>query len=320
METIIPSFMRVQHGFTTAQRVTALIERVTTSGHADFTPTDRLDVIDLPDIDVVASNISSATTLSRSALVNRAIELPELLTEAELDLLLDRYWLHISGPESKFMVNPSLQLLQASQDHNSATLDRLRLLRKPLYDNPNEEQALAGAIVELKRRDDAEAALRYGKYLQAATTAFKGPDWARRLLEEEKGAKPWGFARYVDPSVTTHFDLEHYFARTDALLTFAKTNVRYGKLLSSNFYVQKLDWPGSGPTAYGSAAYVTQHMRSHEQQEFDEKDAARVYLASKQPDDIKALTRKFKLLREQFTSIRDHARLPKFGNGGRSRH
>ncbi|KAM0705270.1 hypothetical protein Q7P35_008060 [Cladosporium inversicolor] len=76
----------------------------------------------------------------------------------------------------------------------------------------------------------------------------------------------------------------------------------------------------SDPTAHNCTAHVTQHVHSHEEQEFEERDAARVYLASKQPDDIKAPTRKFKLLREHFTSIRDRPRLSKFGNGGRSRH
>jgi hypothetical protein len=61
-------------------------------------------------------------------------------------------------------------------------------------------------------------------------------------------------------------------------------------------------------------------MQSHEAQEFDEKDAARVYMASKQPDDIQALRTKFQLLREHLKSIRDRARLPQYGNGGRCRY
>ncbi|KAM0705269.1 hypothetical protein Q7P35_008059 [Cladosporium inversicolor] len=190
METIIPSFLRVQRGLTTAHKVASLIERVSISGHADFTPSDRLALIDLPNTEDVASNISSVTALSRQAVVNRAVESPELLTEAELDLLWDRYWLHITGPEGKLLANASVQLMQVSREHESATMEQLRLLREPLHGDMNEEQALAGAVVELKRRDDAEAALRHEKNLQAATTAFKGPDWARRLLEEEKGAKP----------------------------------------------------------------------------------------------------------------------------------
>jgi hypothetical protein len=133
-------------------------------------------------------------------------------------------------------------------------------------------------------------------------------------------ARNFGDSRYIDPSVTTHFDMEHRFARTDALLTFAETNVRYGKLISSNSYLQRLDWPESDPAAHDGTADITQYVRSYEEQEFDEKYAARVYLASKQPDDTRALTRKFKLLRQHFTSIRDRSCLPKFGNGGRSKY
>lgn len=151
-------------------------------------------------------------------------------------------------------------------------------------------------------------------------TSFKGPDWARRLLEEEKGTKPWGFAQYVDPLAAVHFELEHYFARTDALLMFAKTNVRYGKLLSGEFLLQHLDWPGTDPATRDRTVYVAQRMQSHEDQEFDEKDAARVYMASKQPNDIQALRTKFRLLREHFRSIRDRTRLPQYGNGGRCRY
>jgi hypothetical protein len=87
METIIPSFMRVQRGLTTTEKVTALIEHVASNGHEDLTPEDRLAVLDLPDADAVATNISSVTTLSRPALIQRGVESPELLTEAELYLL-----------------------------------------------------------------------------------------------------------------------------------------------------------------------------------------------------------------------------------------
>lgn len=78
--------MRVQRGFNTAQQITSLFERVASSGYEDLTPEDRLAVLDLPDVDAVAFNISSITALSRSALIQRAAESPELLTETELDL------------------------------------------------------------------------------------------------------------------------------------------------------------------------------------------------------------------------------------------
>lgn len=108
METIIPSFIRVQRGLATTQKVASLIEHLASRGHEDITPEERLAVLDLPDADDVASNISSVTALSRPALINRAVESPELLTEAELDLLMDRYWLHITGPEGKLMANASV--------------------------------------------------------------------------------------------------------------------------------------------------------------------------------------------------------------------
>ena len=121
------------------------------------------------------------------------------------------------------------QLLRISRAHEQATVENLELRRKPLCDHANEDQALESALVEFKRWDDAEATLRYHKDLHSALASFKGPDWATRLLEEEKGTKPWGFAQYVDPLATVHVDLEHYFARSDALLTFAEINIRYGK-------------------------------------------------------------------------------------------
>lgn len=320
MEALIPSFMRVQRGYTTAQKATSLLDHVASNGHEDLKPEDRLAVLDLPDADAVASNISSVTALSRSALIQRATESPELLTEAELDLLLDRYWVLVTDVEQKVQMSASGQLLRISREHEKATMEHLELLRKPLYDHTNEGQALESALAELKRRSDAEATLRYNKDLQDALASFKGPDWARRLLEEEKGTKPWGFAKYVDPLAAVHFDLEHYFSRTDTLLTFAKTNIRYGRLLSGKFLLQSLDWPGTDPTIQGRAGNVAQHLQSHKDQEFDEKDAARVYMASKQADDIEALRTKFQMLREHFRSIRDRPRLPRYGSGGRCRY
>ncbi|GAB7334748.1 hypothetical protein MBLNU13_g06679t1 [Cladosporium sp. NU13] len=272
--------MRVQRGFNTAQQITSLFERVASSGYEDLTPEDRLAVLDLPDVDAVAFNISSITALSRSALIQRAAESPELLTETELDLLLDRYWVEITHFEQRAQMSAS----------------------------------------ELERRGDLEATLRHNKDLQDALASFKGPDWARRLLEEEKADKPWGFARYVDPTAAKHFDSEHYFARTDTLLTFAKTNDRYGDLLCRKFHLQRLDWPGSDPNANCRAANVTQQTQNHEGQELDERDAARVYMASKQPDQIGALRTKFRMLSEHFRLIRDRPRLPRCGSGGQCRY
>jgi hypothetical protein len=76
------------------------------------------------------------------------------------------------------MENASVQLMRISQEHEEATMEQLRRLRNPFHDNINKEQALAGAIVELKRRADADASLRSEQDSQAATTGSKGPDWA----------------------------------------------------------------------------------------------------------------------------------------------
>lgn len=135
METIIPSFMRVQRGQVTASKVTSLYEHIASNGNTNLTHADRLAVVDLPDPDDVASNIGSVTALSKSALQARVVESPELLTMAELRLLMNRYWLDMTGPERKVMSDASDQLTRISPDHRGATMEELRRLRLPFYDD-----------------------------------------------------------------------------------------------------------------------------------------------------------------------------------------
>lgn len=101
---------------------------------------------------------------------------------------------------------------------------------------------------------------------------------------------------------------------------FARTRVRYGDQLSSAFHVQKLDWPGFDHASQDRPENVVQHIQSHDEQEFEEMEAARVYTGSRQPDDLVALRTKFQLLREHFTSIRDRPRLRRYGSVDRSRY
>lgn len=129
METIICSFMRVQRRLTTTQEVTSLIADLASSGHVDLTPEDRLAVVDLPDADAVASNISSVMALTRSALIERAAQSPELLTEAELYLLFDRYWMNISRSKKRTLSDVSDVIILISLEHKEATMEQLRLLR-----------------------------------------------------------------------------------------------------------------------------------------------------------------------------------------------
>lgn len=321
MDTLVPSFMRIQRGFATAQQVRSCIGTIEDQGRkTSLTHTDRLAVLDLPDDDDVASNISSRTALSRSALVARAVESPELLTMAELELLLARYWLDKTRAERKMRSNASDALIRISVAHKTAVFEQLRTLRLPLYEHEREGQALESVGVEMKQRFDAEAASHRDKRVQTTLSRFKGPNWARTLLEQEKGAKPWGFARYVDPLAIKHFDLEHYFTRADALLMFGRIKSGYGDQLSSAFHMQTLDWPGLHHATRDRPENIVQHIQSHDEQEFEEKEAARVYMASRQPDDLAALRTKFQLLREHFTSIRDRSRLPRYGGGDRTRY
>ena len=158
-------------------------------------------------------------------------------------------------------------LILISPKHKEATIDQLRLPRKPLYDNAYEYQAIEGAGVELKRRFDTKAALRHESELQTTMAGFRDPGWARRLLEQEKGAKPWMFAQYLDPAVAMYFDIEHYDSGTDALLMFAQTSTRFDDLLRDMFHLQTLDRPGSDLTAKYRAENVTQHSQLHIDQE-----------------------------------------------------
>jgi hypothetical protein len=99
MDIIIALFICVQRGLTTTHKATSLMEYLVCHGHEGLAPEDHLFVFDSPFADAVTSNVGSVTVLTRSVLVERAAESRELLTEAELDLLLGRYWLEVMERE-----------------------------------------------------------------------------------------------------------------------------------------------------------------------------------------------------------------------------
>lgn len=66
----------------------------------------------------------------------------ERCTEAESDLLLDRFRVKVTDIEQRSQMNASGQLLRIPRDHERAIMEHLEFLRKPLYDHTNEGQAM----------------------------------------------------------------------------------------------------------------------------------------------------------------------------------
>lgn len=104
MEHIIKTFMRVQRHLDDADVLIARypeLERLALSDPAALSDQDRRRLLDIPDQDTENANLAAATELSKAQLLERAAKSCDALTDAEIGLLLERYWRDVTDAEGR---------------------------------------------------------------------------------------------------------------------------------------------------------------------------------------------------------------------------
>ncbi|KAK1535299.1 hypothetical protein CPAR01_08841 [Colletotrichum paranaense] len=268
-------------------------------------PHDQERLLDFPNAETQAANIAESTKLSKEDLLERAVESPSQLTAAEISLLKNRYWMNVSPGEEREVSRAAGLIMgpnRVSEEEYEQAQKRLGAVRHMLYAE-NEEKAINNAITEHWRRENESWKARQRQETENALS--KARPWVRRLWEEDKGEKVWGYGMFIDPKAFANDEeADRYMARRDGVLFHARDAVGAGSsAINNKWKLQKLEWPTSDAAGgdkemsarqavgRGDAEEDTSELTIDEDQRGGREDEER--LAS------------FRILRTRFKSIRD---------------
>ncbi|KAI1461532.1 hypothetical protein F4805DRAFT_236430 [Annulohypoxylon moriforme] len=241
MEHLIKSFIRVHRQIDNVEDLIKSfpdLEALALSNPSSIADEDKRRILDFPDPETQATNIAATTSLSKQELLQRASESPDQFTQAEVDLLKDRYWLNLTSVESGARSKAGAALVAISQEHFDEITARLSKMREPLYEE-NEAQAIANAENQAWQR---LVALAMGPQDAAQSALAKARPWVRKLWDEIKDEpwKRWGYPVFLEPG---YENMEDYLSRRDAVLFHARGAICCGDALGARWKLQKLDWP-----------------------------------------------------------------------------
>ncbi|KAK0122591.1 hypothetical protein ONS96_009632 [Cadophora gregata f. sp. sojae] len=184
IDPLIATTMRVLRKVSTAEDlITAwpLLKEKSLSSPPTLTDHERRLYFDLPDKNMEDLNISEATSLSRSQLIEKALSHQDQLTTKEAVLLLSRFWTPITYEENTPVFNA---LLTTSEE---AQIEFYEGRNIPLASDEN--KAFSIGSYEFHRREKHAAD---EKVQDAADIAFPNAlEWIQQLYREGKGR--WGF-------------------------------------------------------------------------------------------------------------------------------
>lgn len=281
---------------------------------SSLTSQEQLRLLDFPDFETQAANIARSSTLGKEDLLKRAAETPSQLSVTEVTLLKDRYWLDISAEEEhKISLATGLIMgpLRVSEEEYENAERRLRAARHPLYAE-NEEEAIEKAIAEHWRRENNAWRERQRQETERALLARAAP-WVRRLWEEDKGEKLWGYGIFVAPGTfVDDEEAERYMTRRDGVLFHARGAIGAGSSAISNMWkLKRLDWPTIAKAdtdgKEGSSQIIQESDGKDESSTstIDTVRAEKERIEQEESDEKRAAI--FQELREQFKSIRNQA-------------
>lgn len=313
MDNQIRSFMRVIRKLDNADELIQSFSKWEKSvlsqdtASSSLTPQDQRCILDFPDPETQATNVAKSSTLAKEDLLERAAETPSQLSATEVSLLKDRYWLEISPDEGR-EVSLATGLLtgphRISMEEYEQARKRLSAVRHLLYAE-NEEKAIENATVEHYRRErEAFRARQCQETERALSRAFP---WLRRLWEEDKGERHWGYCIFVDPEAfVDDEEAEPYELRRDGVLFHARGAIGASNAISNMWRLQRLDWPKNataddGEEEGGSQAFKEGSSDPAADEVHREGDR------SEQEETEETRAAKFQKLREHFKSIRDRA-------------
>ncbi|ROW08791.1 hypothetical protein VMCG_02979 [Cytospora schulzeri] len=318
MDNQIRSFMRVIRRLDNADELIQRFpewERSALSQDAassSLTPQDQRRILNFPDVETQAANIANSSTLGKEDLLKRAAETPTQLSATEVSLLKNRYWLDISPDEEHEVCLASGLIMgphRVSEEDYEEAGKRLKAVRQPFYAE-NEEKAIENALVEHWRRGtDAWRARQKQEAERSLPMSFP---WVRRLWEEDKGEKHWGYGIFVDPEAFVDDEESgSYLIRQDGVLFHARGAIGAGSSAINNMWqLQTLDWPTSATADGGEKEGGSQAIQQSDSKEDSNNPAADEVCREKegieQENDEKRAA-KFENLRQHFKSIRDRA-------------
>ncbi|ROW01155.1 hypothetical protein VSDG_02618 [Cytospora chrysosperma] len=263
MDNQIRSFMRVIRKLDNADELIQRFpewERSTLSQDAassSLTPQDQRRILDFPDAETQSANIANSSTLGKEDLLKRAAETPTQLSATEVSLLKSCYWLDISPDEEHEVCLASGLIMgthRVSEEDYEEAEKRLKAVRQPFHAE-NEENAIENALAEHWRRGtDAWRARQKQEAERSLPMSFP---WVRRLWEEDKGEKHWGYGIFVDSEAfVDDEESESYLIREDGVLFHAR------------------DWPTSATADGGEKEGGSQIIQQSDSKEDSNNPAA----------------------------------------------
>lgn len=266
---------------------------------------DQYRFLDFPNAEIQAANIVKSTELSKESLLERAVESPSQLAAAEISLLKNRYWLDIS-PDEEREVSLETGLImgpnRVSEEDYEQAEKRLRAVRHMLYAD-NEEKPIDNAITEHWRRENESWRARQKQ--ETENVLSKAHPWVRRLWEEDKGEKVWGYGIFIDPKAFANDEeADNYMARRDGVLFHGRGAIGAGSsAINNKWRLQKLEWPSSNAADGGKEMDARQAVdRGEEKKIISELTVDEAKRDEGETDERLA---KFLVLRKRFKFIRD---------------
>ncbi|KAK6400019.1 hypothetical protein LTR95_019360, partial [Oleoguttula sp. CCFEE 5521] len=304
MEKLVEAFTRVQRGISIQQDIVRAIADLDAGSLApsDVSSELKAGILDLPDVALLDANVQTKTSLSRTALVARAVDSPHDLTADEIALLKQRYWTDRTEAEAARQSSALSGLLAVSQSHWKDITEQLKRVRSLVCEEREEDAIFESAMEEWRR---SMSNLKSGQNAEVEKQLERAQSWVKRMWEEDKGEKRWGFMMFVHPEVEEDGWREHM----DGLLFQAQDAVGCGgAAIGGQWKLQELQWPaddgqevpyeeiGSHPT---ESVFEAEAKDDDDQQPHEEQSQ----MVSIAEDLLPAPEALFARLRQQFRSL-----------------
>lgn len=214
------------------------------SSPSTLTDPERRLLLDFPDAATEESYLQRSTDLSRDALISKAISTPADLTDAEITLLQQNFWLDITRQEviqQRKAFSPALQ----------GASERLYHVRKQFY-GPNEEQAMLNAMMQRGIRVQREVHDAESQQIQRTMPNLR--PWQRRLYQ--KSLQHWGYVCFISREAqrTDPARLEMFWRHFDGVVRDSLGHTGAQDVIGSRWTLQIVDKPIEAASSSTAAA------------------------------------------------------------------
>ena len=259
---MLSTFLRVIRKTTNIEDLEAalpVLEEKALSNPSTLTDLERRLLLDFPDAAREASYLQRSTDLSRDTLISKASSTPADLTDAEITLLQQNFWLDITRQEASLQRKAFSPALQDASE-------RLHHVRKNVY-QPNEEQAILNAMTQRGIRMQREAQDAENQAVQRTMGNLR--PWQRRLYQES--LQHWGYLCFVSAEAqrTDPARLEMFWRHFDGVIRDSLRRTGAQDVLGSRWLLQIIDEPvgtdsSSSSSSSSSAAAAAAAARAED--------------------------------------------------------